>query len=132
MLRFAGFLIDIIAAVPQETEIIFGNTCNLKENIILSVVVKVGKGELTVSVSHDKARNGSGKTAKMRTDVVLNGLLFIFLLLGFHPFNYFFGFVLDSLFNLLLHCLRKLLQRISDRRLIGLLGLLDFFLRLRL
>ena len=103
-----------------------------KENIILSVVVKVGKGELTVSVSHDKARNGSGKTAKMRTDVVLNGLLFIFLLLGFHTFNHFFGLVLDSLFNLFLHCLCKFLQRVGDRRLIGLLGLPDFFLRLRL
>ena len=68
----------------------------------------------------------------MRTDVVLNGLLFIFLLLGFHTFNHFFGLVLDSLFNLLLHCLCKFLQRVGDRRLIGLLGLPDFFLRLRL
>ena len=128
----ARFGINIIAAIPQESEVILCDPGHLKEHIILRMFFKIFQGKVTIAIGHDEAGNCAGESPQMCPDFFLNGAFFLFFLMTLQPLNDFLRLFRDCFLHSRLNRCHESLHGGTHIRLILRLCLLNLFLSLGL
>ena len=78
MLLLSGNFIPVIATITQQTEFLFSNAGHFMEYVVFGIVIEIAQPEITVTVRHDKARDGPSEAAQMSAHDVFIIFLLMF------------------------------------------------------
>ena len=118
VLCLAGFGINIVTAVPQESKVGLCNPGHIEKHIILRIFIKIFQSKVAIAIGHDKARDCAGESPQMRPYFFLDRPLLLFFIMSLQPLNNFLRLFRNRFLYSGLHRCHESLERGIHIRLI--------------